>query len=121
MRHQACWHKTCRLKFNQTKLDQLSNKVAQEENSLPMQTRSSHSKVDLKDAVCLYCDKPAGSEGLHNASTCDIDWKVHHCALELNNNVLLAKLTPADMIALEAKYYTRCLPALYNSQSSVQQ
>ena len=114
MRHQACWHKTCWLKFNQTKLDRLSKKVTQEENSLPMQTRSSHSKVDLKDAVCLFCDKPAGFEGLHNASTCDIDRKVRQYALELNDTALLAKLAPADMIALEAKYYTRCLAALYN-------
>ena len=114
MRHQACWHKTCRLKFNQTKLDRLSKKVATEENSLPMQTRSSHSKVDLKDDVCLFCDKPAGSEGLHNASTCDIDRRVRQCALELNDTALLAKLAPADMIALEAKYHTRCLAALYN-------
>ena len=65
--HQACWNKACQLKFNQTKLDRLGKKVVQEEDSLPMQTRSSHNKVDLKDATCLFCDKPAGSEDLHNA------------------------------------------------------
>ena len=35
-------------------------------------------------------------------------------SLELNDTVLLAKLSPADMVALEAKYHTRCLTALYN-------
>ena len=78
-----------------------------------MQTCSSHSKVDLKDAVCLFCDKPASSEGLHNASTCDIDRKIRLC-IGTYDTALLAKLAPADMIALEAKYHTRCLTALYN-------
>ena len=114
MRHQACWHKACRLNFNQTKLDRLNKKVIQEENLTSIQTRSSHSKVNLKDSTCLFCGKAAGSEGLHNASTYDIDRKVRQCALELNDTALLAKLAPADMVALEAKYHTRCLAALYN-------
>jgi len=79
-----------------------------------MQTRSSHSKVDLKEATCIFCDKPAGSEGLHNAFTYDINRKVYQCALELNDTDLLAKLSPVDMIAIKAKYHTRCLAALYN-------
>ena len=34
-----------------------------------MQTCSSQSKLELKDAICLFCDKSADSEGLHIAST----------------------------------------------------
>ena len=68
-----------------------------------MQTHSSHSKFDFKDGTSLLCDKPAGSEVLHNASTYDIDKKVHQCSMELNDTALLAKLVPGDMIALEAK------------------
>ena len=79
MRHQACWHKTCQLNFNQTKLDRLNKKVVQEENEI--------------DATCLCCGKAASSEGLHNASTYDIDRKVYQCALELNDTALLAQLT----------------------------
>ena len=58
MRHQACWHKTCRLNFNQTKLDRLNKKVVQEENEISIQTRSNHNKVDLKDATCLRNNTP---------------------------------------------------------------
>ena len=76
MRYQAYWHKTCRLNFNPTKLDRLNKKVVQEENEISIQTCSNHNKVDLKDATCLFCGKAAGSEGLHNASTYDIDRKV---------------------------------------------
>ena len=42
MRHQACWHKTCRLNFNQTKLNRLNKKVVQEENEISIQTHSNH-------------------------------------------------------------------------------
>ena len=62
----------------------------------------------------FFCDEPAGSAALHNACTYDIDRKVRKCALELEDTALLAKLSPGDMIALEAKYHSRCLAALYN-------
>ena len=70
-----------------------------------MQERS-HNKVDLKDATCLFCDKPAGSEDLHNASTYDIDGKVRQCAQFLK-------------IALEAKYHSRCLTSLYDRARAI--
>lgn len=140
MRHHASWHKTCRLKFNLTKLKLLEKRCMEEERrsmkeeeegmdeakecieeekegtstSLCMHTRSSHSRVDLKEAKCFLCDEPAGSAGLHNASTYDIDMKVRKCAMELEDTALLAKLAPGDMIALEAKYHCRCLATLYN-------
>ena len=141
MRHHASWHKTCRLKFNQTKLERLgmrstleeeeeeeginNKKEGDEKGSLQeekckqnevsaMQTRSSHEIVDLKEAKCFLCDEAAGSAGLHKVSTYDIDMRVRKCAMELEDSSLLAKLAPGDMIALEAKYHRRCLVALYN-------
>ena len=54
MRQQALWHKACWLKFNQTKLDQLNKKVVLVEDPLSMQTCSIQSKVELKDATCLF-------------------------------------------------------------------
>ena len=69
MKHQASWHKTCRLKFSQTKLDRLRKRFTQEDSStcksLGVQTRSYYSIVDLNEATCFFCDEPAG---LHNAS-----------------------------------------------------
>ena len=61
MRHQASWHKTCRLKFNHTKLDRLNEKLLQEKDLQGMQTRSTYETFDLKDAICIFCDQPAGS------------------------------------------------------------
>ena len=58
MRHQAFWHKTCLLKFNQTKLDRLHKKVVLVEDPLSMQAHSSQSKVyiELKYDICLFYD-----------------------------------------------------------------
>ena len=55
-----------------------------------MQTHSSHESVELNEDKCFFCDEPAGSACLHNASTYDIDRKVHKYALELEDTSLLA-------------------------------
>jgi len=89
IRHQACWHKTCRVKFNQTKLDRLNEKLAQKESSQRIQTRSTHETVvNLKDTICIFCDQPAGDEGLHIASTYEIDRTVRQYAVDLQDTAL---------------------------------
>ena len=48
-------------------------------NASPVKTRRSSSEhqqhTQVKD-VCIFCDNPAGSVGLHNASTFEVDFKV---------------------------------------------
>ena len=92
---------------------------AQSVNSSTVLTHSRKGKVVLKDATCFLCNEPAGSEGLHEAATYDLDMRVWICALKLGNTALLAKLAPADMIALEAKYHHKCLVQLYNRARAV--
>jgi len=70
--------------------------------------------IDVKDDKCFLYNKPAGSEGLHNASKYYINVKVHRCVIELEDTVLLAKLEPGDVIALEAKYHQEYPVNLYN-------
>jgi len=77
-------------------------------------TSSRHGSIDLKDYKCFLCERPAGSEGLHNASTYDVDATARRCAIELEDTALQAKLEPGDMIALEAKYHQKCIVSLYN-------
>ena len=87
MRHRTCWHIACRVKvkFSQTKLERLERRLTdvdtERAKSLPMQTHSSHESVELNEDKCFFCDEPAGSACLHNASTYDIDRKVHKYAL----------------------------------------
>ncbi len=43
-----------------------------------------------------------------------LDARVRECALQLQDQNLLAKLSTGDLIALEAKYHVQCLVSLYN-------
>ena len=54
MRQQAFWHKACRLKFNQKKLDQMNKKVALVEDPLSMQTCSIQSYVGRTQRCYLF-------------------------------------------------------------------
>ena len=69
-------------------------------------------KTQAKD-VCIFCDNPAGSVGLHKASTFKVDFKVRTFATELCDTKLLAKLACGDMVAIDAQYHAKCLVKLY--------
>ena len=56
-RHHAGCHKTCYLKFNLTKLEQLQKKLM---------AHQLYTHVQITALLVLLCNKP---EGLHNAST----------------------------------------------------
>ena len=62
----------------------------------------------------FFCGKSAGSDGLHEASTFQVDKRVRESATIVEDTLLLGKLSMGDMVALEAKYHTKCLLALYN-------
>ena len=116
-RHSGQWHKACRLKVNQTKLERLEHSMKSKNDMAgpsPIATRSRHDKIDITENICFLCNEPAGSTTLHRTSTHDIHMKVQKCAITLNDTDLLAKLAPGDMVALEAKYHTKCLANLYN-------
>ncbi|CAC5393282.1 unnamed protein product [Mytilus coruscus] len=54
-------------------------------------------------AGCFFCGNVA--DDLYVASTFMIDRRVRECELELQDTVLLAKLSAGDLISLEAKKY----------------
>ena len=120
MSHHAAWHKTCRARFNKIKLKRAVRRQSSEEGSSSSpnvgERRSGRRviKSEHQEAVCFFCDLPAGNSILHDAATYDIDSRVRKCARELEDTILLAKLAAGDMIALEAKYHRKCLVNLYN-------
>jgi len=61
-----------------------------------------------------FCGQPPGTSGLHRAATFQLDNQVWSCAVLLQDTELFAKLSTTDMMALEAKYHTKCLVSLYN-------
>ena len=81
---------------------------------------SSNSKITRRGCVafnvhvstCFFCDKDSGD--LHQVATFLVDTKVRKCALELQDTILLAKLSADDLISQEAVYHSSCLVSLYN-------
>ena len=105
--HSAGWHKKCRLRFNKKMFDQQRRAETSTKQhtsaSQAVNTRLAHRHSKTREPTCLFCDQPAGSEGLHEAATKQLDKKVRECACELQDTALLAKLAAGDIIAIEAK------------------
>jgi len=81
--------------------------------------RSSSTDASGSKTSCFFCGQSAGSDDLHEASTFQIDRRVRESAALVEDTLLLAKLSMGDMVALEAKYHTKCLLALYNRARKV--
>lgn len=120
--HKAKWHDTCRLKFNKTKLQRAEKRKASPEDSLTSDDRKKftrRSREEVPSAVhrCFFCDGDAvAGESLHKASTLELDARGRKCALELQDKLLLTKLSSGDMVAQDAEYHINCLVALYNRE-----
>lgn len=116
--HKAKWHDSCRLQYNKTKLERAAKRKASPAESTDVPNKYiRRSSVQNSDETeqCFFCGKPAkASESLHRASTFDLDARVRQCALQIQDQNLLAKLSTGDLIALEAKYHVQCLVSLYN-------
>ena len=114
----ASWHKSCRCKFNTTKLERAEKrKSSQYQESDLGEAKYTRSKkgtdIDIKVA-CLFCDQPIKNEESRDAMTIRVDRRARDCALLLEDKSLLAKLSAGDMVAQEAKYHPKCLAGLYN-------
>ena len=68
----------------------------------------------------FFCDKEDSTENLTKAQTFKLDRKVRDAANQLCDEMLLAKLSEGDMIAIEALYHKSCLSALYNRVRDLQ-
>ena len=73
------------------------------------------SQPDSPDTTCLFYNKPGTSTNLlRNASTGDLDTKVMQCAIDLEDQYLLAKLSRGNVVGTDMKYHPKCLIAFYN-------
>ena len=110
MRHHAGWHKTCHLKFNQTKLEQLQKNLAHQLCTHVQVIAILLLKMISTSFAISQLDLNISTMHLHN-NIYVIDVKVHRCAIELED---IAKQYPGDMIAVKAIYHQKCLANLYN-------
>ena len=56
----------------------------------------------MSQEVCFFCGQRAGTDGLHEAATLQIDGQAQACATFLEDTELLGQLSAGDMVALEA-------------------
>ncbi|CAG2246149.1 unnamed protein product [Mytilus edulis] len=104
----ACWHKSCNLKLNRTKLDRAEKPTSHERidnkaTTSKKKTRHSFSVQSTSNpSVCFFCNEN-GQEALHESSTFGQDTRVRECAVKLNDTLLLAKLSAGDLIAQGSK------------------
>lgn len=123
LENNAKWHKSCRIKFNNTKLkraEKRKNTQGCDPDPSKKYTRQvAHHEVAASD-ICFLCEDVSTSEPLREASTFRLDSRVRRCALDLQDERLLAKLSAGDMVAQDAKYHAKCLATLYNKTRSLQ-
>ena len=100
LKHNASWHKSCRVKYNVTKLKRLEIKRKPIEGKVSLQlddsgkrTRSDLASTSVGEEVCFFCGG-AATEGnpLSRASTMELDSRVRAVAMEANDFNLLGKL-----------------------------
>ncbi|KAJ3591197.1 hypothetical protein NHX12_009144 [Muraenolepis orangiensis] len=115
-RNKAQYHQSCRLKFNNTKLERATKRRAESAQQAQCQTKLR--RTSLKSQTCFICDEEAPSSELRQVMTMNLNKRVSECAQTLNDGKLLARLSGGDAIAQEFQYHVACLADLYNRERS---
>ena len=114
--YRACWQRSYYILFSTTKVKctETHQQKDQPEDVGGTFTRSSTSRPEKSRScnVFFLCDK-TDNRKLCNASTLPLDTRVRQCAVLLNDEKLLAKLSSGDLIAYEAVYHWACVSKLY--------
>lgn len=116
--NEAKFHKKCRNKYDKQHYERISQKrkLCTESGEDDISRPSTRTRYTAKNfqPKCLFCDQEDNMDRLTKAQTLELDRKVRDVANQLCDEVLLAKLSEGDMIAIEAVYHKTCLTALYN-------
>ena len=133
----AVWHKKCVLKVNPTEVERACKRhISTARQPSPVKTRRLSSAAQEKDPPfqdeptshikftnirsCILCGEQGG-DTLHKASTFGLDDKVGRCAMICGDKSLIAKLSPGDLIAIDAVYHLPCLTKLYRRARTVEE
>lgn len=114
-RNSAKYHQTCRLMFNNSKLERATKRAAEIQNS-PDETRTKMRRTSMEMEQCFLCEKKEPTSELRQAMTMQLNERLNECARNLNDGRILALLSGGDVVALELKYHCSCLTALYNRE-----
>lgn len=115
--HSASWHKSCHLKFNNSKLSKAIRKKDDHSDEPEQKRPTKRQALDL--CKCLFCgEEGKESDVLHEVSTFDADKNIRTMITELNDAQLLKRIVGGDLMAMESKYHLTCLTKLRNRYRS---
>ena len=121
-RHNAGWHKNCRNKFSNSKMQRnmfiashRKRKLAKVENERRLCKRKC-----LDAEKCIFCEQEHEIENLSSVQTFEEDSNTRTMATGLLDVEIMARISGGDMIAIEAKYHLSCLTKLRNRHRSFQ-
>lgn len=101
----------CHLKFPNSNLERAQQKIKRK--STVTADSSSQAKKATRQVsdqnVCMFCDEQGND--LHQVLTLEVDRDVNEMAFQMQDCQLIAKLAAGDMVAIEAKYHSRCVLA----------
>ena len=127
VQNKARYHDSCRLKFNNTKLQRAQKRQGQatvpyssETGVATKFTRSSgKSGVSASSSHidCFLCERQSTRIESREAMTLKLNEKLKKCVAILQDENLIAKLS--DVVAQEFEYHPTCLTALYNKERTV--
>jgi hypothetical protein len=116
-KNSAKWHSSCRLKCSASRLARLQPPSTSDSVNVPYTRRQDASKIiPAHGDKCFFCDEVETEQTpLHDAMMPKLTYRVKQCAIKLQDQELIAKLCPGDLVAQDAKYHARCLVKLYNA------
>ena len=100
-RNQAKYHLSCRLLFNNTKLDRSRKRQSAGPSSEPEDVHAKQLRKSCDVQACIFCEKIAPESDLRQVMTMQLNLWLHECAQTINDGKLLAKLSGGDAIAQE--------------------
>lgn len=117
-KNKACWHKSCHLKYSTEKLSRARKRHKPDENVAGGCKFTRRSAPIEQPTDCFFCGGVEAGE-LRKASTMGLDARVRECALSLQDQALLGKLSAGDMVAQDAVYHPKCLATLYKKANKI--
>ena len=116
--HHACWHKSCHLKYSNSKLAAKTKKrkadCMEESGRMPIKRQA------MNTNNCMFCEMGSEEGELHQVLTFDANANIRTMVTELQDAKLLTQIGTEDLIAQEAKYHLKCLVKLRNRYRSYQ-
>ena len=92
--NEAKWHKTCRLRYNNQMLQRAQKREHEspEWDGVPRKCSRLRSSQP-SEVSCFFYDQAAGTDGLHEVTTFQVDQHVRKSAELTRDSLLLAKLS----------------------------